>query len=382
MIEKVALGAYVDEERTRLGSAKKTIYSVTNHRGFIPALETFSKQVFSEDTSNYKVVRKGDLAFNPSRINVGSVALCPDEKGGAVSPMYTIVRCREGLLPEYLLYFLRSPVGLSEINHRTEGAVRFQLKFSDLQRIPIYLPSVSAQRRIIQILDEADELRRLRTRADRRTADLIPAIFDEMFGNPDHTNLSIKPLISLIRDDRPITYGILKPGDNIPDGVPYIRVLDIKNGRLNINELHKTSKEIAHQYRRSTLQPGDILITIRGTVGRTCIVPDNLQGANITQDTARLAPTNEVEVSYLNEFLNTPWAQGWMKHHMIGQAVKGINLGDVKKIPVPLPPLPLQRQFAARVSEVRALEEGQTASRKRLDDLFQSLLHHAFSGEL
>ena len=71
-----------------------------------------------------------------------------------------------------------------------------------------------------------------------------------------------------------------------------------------------------------------------------------------------------------------------MNHHTQGQAVKGINLGDLKKVPVPVPPLPLQKEFAARVSEIRAVQTEQVTSRHRLDGLFQSLLHSAFNGEL
>jgi type I restriction enzyme S subunit len=67
---------------------------------------------------------------------------------------------------------------------------------------------------------------------------------------------------------------------------------------------------------------------------------------------------------------------------MLGQAVKGINLGDLRKLPVPVPPLPLQKEFALRVAEIREVETGQAASRQRLDDLFQSVLYRAFNDEL
>jgi len=117
-------------------------------------------------------------------------------------------------------------------------------------------------------------------------------------------------------------------------------------------------------------------------VGRTCIVPDELDGANITQDTARLAVITAVEATYLVEFLNTPWAQNWMSRHMLGQAVKGLNLGDLRKLPIPVPPLALQEKFGDRVAENREIEAEQAASRGRLEALFQSTLHRAFSGEL
>ena len=177
------LGNFIEESRMRLGKNQRAIYSVTNDRGFVPSHEVFDKQVFSADTSAYKIVEYKNLAYNPSRINVGSIAICQNQNGGAVSPMYVIVRCHEGLLPEYLLYFLKSPLGFSQINHRTEGAVRFQLKFQNLKQIPIYLPSIPEQQRIVRFL-EADALCQLRAHADTRTNDFVPALFNEMFGDP------------------------------------------------------------------------------------------------------------------------------------------------------------------------------------------------------
>ena len=107
-----------------------------------------------------------------------------DKNGGAVSPMYVIVRCKTGLLSTYLLHFLKSDAGLHQIKQRCEGAVRFQLKFRDLCDIPILVPPLVEQERIVRLLDQADELRKLRAHADIRSADLIPALFNEMFGDP------------------------------------------------------------------------------------------------------------------------------------------------------------------------------------------------------
>jgi type I restriction enzyme, S subunit len=291
---------------------------------------------------------------------------------------YTRLRPPEVVSLKYLLLWFRS-VNLKSlaITATIPGLNRDTLY---AQKVPV--PPLSEQERIACVLDEADELRKLRTQADRRTDALIPALFHGMFGDPEHTRFSVKPLIELVVEERPITYGILKPGPDIEGGIPYVRVLDIKQSRLHVEQLRKTTKEIANQYRRSMLRPGDILVTIRGTVGRTCIVPDELTGANITQDTARLVTIPSIEPVYVVEFLNTSWAQGWIIHHAQGQAVKGINLGDLKKLPVPVPPLPLQKQFASHVTDIRAMETQQAASRQRLNDLFQSLLHRAFNGEL
>src|SRR3989338_7951020 len=159
------------------------IFSVTNEEGFVRS-EEFKKQVFSKDITGYKIVRKGDFAYNPSRINVGSVALLSDIEIATVSPIYEVFRPNENIIGEYLLYFLKSRVGLNLINHYSEGAVRHSLKYDGLSRIPIPLPPLPLQQKIVEILEEADNLRKLRRQADEKMKDLTPSLFVEMFGDP------------------------------------------------------------------------------------------------------------------------------------------------------------------------------------------------------
>jgi type I restriction enzyme S subunit len=282
----------------------------------------------------------------------------------------------------WLRYWLESLEFRQQITRLVTGSAQQNFGPSHLKTTTISLPPLEQQQRIVDLLGQVEELRKLRVQADYRTAELIPGLFHEMFGDPGRTNLPVKQLAELVLPERPITYGILKPGPDVQDGVPYVRVLDIKKNRLHIHQLLRTSKQIATQYKRSLLLPGDVLVTIRGTVGRTCIVPEELEGANITQDTARLAVIPAVKAIYLVEFMNTPWTQHWMTHRMVGQAVKGLNLGDLRKLPVPVPPLRLQVDFAKRVTEIRELETKQASGRRRLEDLFRSLLHRAFRGEL
>lgn len=168
-------------------------------------------------------------------------------------------------------------------------------------------------------------------------------------------NWKTVPLIELIDDARPISYGILKPGPDIENGIPYVRVVDLKDGEVDASHVRRTTTEIAHQYRRSLLKAGDVLMSIRGHVGRCGVVPAILAGANITQDTARLAVNEKCDSRYLLWTLRSPLVQRWMAKHTKGVAVTGINLGDVKKIPIALPPLAEQKRIAATLDQADAL---------------------------
>ena len=139
-------------EQTSKRNKDKTIHnvlSVNNRQGFIQQSEQFeNRNIASDDTSNYKIVEKDDFAFNPARINVGSIARLTLFERGIVSPMYNCFRTRDGLLPEYLDYYFESKPFFTEIQKRLEGSVRQCLSFDGLCNIPFCVPSVEIQRQI------------------------------------------------------------------------------------------------------------------------------------------------------------------------------------------------------------------------------------------
>lgn len=126
------------------------VLSVSNRYGFIEQKEQFEdRAVASDDTSNYKIVEFNDFAYNPARINVGSIARLKDRSKGIVSPMYICFRASESLLPEYLEYFFNTNRFQIELKKRLEGSVRQCLSYEGLCNISILLPSLKEQARIV-----------------------------------------------------------------------------------------------------------------------------------------------------------------------------------------------------------------------------------------
>ena len=152
------------------------------------------------------------------------------------------------------------------------------------------------------------------------------------------TNGSVKEALlgTLIDPKRPIVYGILMPGEHEEGGVPVVKVRDIKDGEIASKQsLLHTSPLIDQHYARSRVRKGDILFSIRGTVGRTAIVPESHDGVNITQDTARISAVG-VNRSYIIAAMATERFTRFVGVHTIGQAVKGINLRDLRRAPIRL----------------------------------------------
>ncbi|GAK54885.1 putative restriction-modification system specificity determinant [Candidatus Vecturithrix granuli] len=390
MSHNVLLANYIEEIRTRLRNQQRTVYSVTNTKGFVPSLDVFDKQVFSTDISNYKLVAQNDLAYNPSRINVGSVAICPDPQGGAVSPMYVIVRCKNGLLPAYLLHFLKSDVGLAEINLRTEGAVRFQLKFKDLQRIPIYLPSKEEQTRIVRLLDEADALRRLRARADTRMAAFIPALFHEMFGDPV-LNEKGWPLVLVSSFVHGFEAGKSILTEGIENPKSQYRVLKVSAVTWK-NYQPEESKPVPPDYNpliHHIVRKGDLLFSRANTtqlVGATAFVFETPPNILLPDKLWRFVWEEPLKIDPL--FVWSLFLHPSIRYELGSRAtgtsgsMKNISMQKVLSMKAILPPLALQHEFAARVQAARVIQAQQAASRARLEALFQSMLARAFAGEL
>lgn len=250
--------------------------------------------------------------------------------------------------------------------------------------VPVPVPPLSEQRRIAAILDHADALRAKRREALRDLRLLPQDVYLERFGDPiaNARRLPVVPLGDLIDPERPLTYGILMPGpDQGVSGVKYIRVVDMKYGEILVSGVRSTTPEIAASYRRSRLQSGDLLMSIRGHVGRFATVPDVLDGANITQDTARFALVG-ANGEYVRECLSTYGFQRWMDRHTKGVAVRGINLGDLRKMPIPVPSTAEQEEFSSQVRQIDILKRQQQSALGAFDDLFASLQSRAFRGEL
>ena len=185
---------------------------------------------------------------------------------------------------------------------------------------------------------------------------------------------------------RTISYGILKPGPNLDQGVPYVRVINMRGDTLGLDDLHRTSADIARQYERASLVPGDVLLSIRGTYGRVVQVPEALRGGNITQDTVRLAFVGPIDPSFACVYLRSPQAQAYFKQIARGVAVKGVNIGDLRTMPFPIPPLTEQLQIVAKVAELSSqLEDARLTAEsglRRAATLRHSLLGAAFAGRL
>lgn len=165
----IALGDLIAETTERSKGRDFQVWSVSNRLGFVRADEYFDKQIASVNTSNYKVVQPRTFAFNPSRINVGSIACNFGDQTGIVSPMYTLFRVKdeERVSPEFLLTYLKSDICRNQINQKIQGATRKVLKKDDLFSLQIPVPTIQEQRELLsRISSEMKQISALEEQID------------------------------------------------------------------------------------------------------------------------------------------------------------------------------------------------------------------------
>jgi type I restriction enzyme S subunit len=347
------------------------------------SLETTLENITAEGLANSasNLIPKGTVII-ASRVGLGKVAI--NLKPVAINQDLKALTPRSSdLSPRYLLLFLLSK---AEYFERTGvGATVKGLTLADYQKLDIVLPSLTEQERIVKLLDEGDDLRKLRTQADRRTADLIPSLFHEMFGDPD-SNPFDWPVTCASDLMDACDYGTSQKANEEGRGIPVLRMGNVTtDGCLDLEDL-KTVELADSELTKQRLQVGDVLFNrtnSRELVGKTGMWDGRFEAVPASYFIRVRFRPNAEHPQHFTTFMNLPFMKrrlAEMARGAVGQA--NINSQELKSIEFPVPPIKLQREFAARVSEIRAMQTEQATSRRRLDALFHSLLHRAFSGDL
>ena len=377
---KVRLGDFIQEYSVRNRAEEDIpVYSVTNTEGFCTGY--FDKDVASNDRSTYKIVPRGCFAYNPSRINVGSVDWQRHEDRVIVSPLYVVFSVSNGLLPQYLYYFLKSNVALTFIRATATGSVRDNLRFSMLQEFSIEMRSIEGQTKVIQTLDSIQKLIKLYKLQLRTLDTLIKARFVELFGDPEYNEKGwpIKKLNELC------SVGSSKriyQEEQTMEGVPFWRISDLvtkmDTGNVESNLFIPKNRYEELKAQGLVPEPGDILVTSRGTLGRCYIVaPDDrfyFQDGMISW----FSKYEDVTPLYIQFLFSMPGFRKQIDCMQAGSTVAYLSIAMLKKLDIMLPGRDVLEQFAAFVSQVDKSKAVVQAALDKAQLLFDSLMQQYF----
>lgn len=262
------------------------------------------------------------------------------------------------------------------------GAAQPQITREGLSKVVLEIPEQkSDQLYIAQVLSKAETLIEQRKESIRLLDEFLKSTFLEMFGDPHQSKYPFQELQDIVKPGKIVTYGIVQAGPHVEDGVPYIKSGDIKNGKINPIGLSRTSKQIADSYKRSEVNTGDIIMSIRATVGTVALLPKELDGANLTQGTARISPSEKVDRYFLLYYIESSYIQRWLNKQIKGATFREITLGRLREMPIMIPPLALQNKFSQIVTNTEILKEQYKNSLIELEKLYGVLSQKAFMGE-
>lgn len=190
----------------------------------------------------------------------------------------------------------------------------------------------------------------------------------------------------LLPATEPICYGVVQPGSETEGGIPLVRVCDLVDGTVEIEQLRTISAAVDEEYARSRLNGGEVLVSVVGTIGRVAIAPPETRGANIARAIARLSFTSSVPVDWAAAWLSAPYMQDRLNRDAREVARKTLNLSTLQRAPVPLAPLAEMSRIATSIlrsiESARRLETAYKAIQETSDTLEPALLAKAFRGEL
>lgn len=348
------------QEHSEPGRGRIPVVRIPNIRDRLDARDLVYLSGVDDSTRSRAAVSKGWLLLvgsngNPERI--GNAVLVEDDTDYLFASFLVGIKPDPRKIDERFLLRILSSDEIKTLLRRTvRGSTGLQnINLPALANYEFELPRMSEQRLIAEILDTLDDQIRatqqiiaklvfvqqglihdVMTRGIDADGELRPAsstVSHEI--GPVPSGWSIRSLDSVV--SHPITYGIVQAGPHVPGGIPYIRTGDMSGEDLSVDGMLRTSQRIASSFKRSTVRAGEIVCAIRATVGKVLPVPPELDGANLTQGTARIAPGPLV----LPRFLLWEMRYGRFQHQ-ISLSVKGttfaeITLGGLQQLLVAVP---------------------------------------------
>ena len=358
--ERVKLGDLISKAKVeRCGDRSFPVYSMTMHDGIVEQSGRFKKAIASKDRSSYKVVKKNQLVVG-FPIDEGVIYVQNHERAGIMSPAYNVWDFDSSrITPAYLELALHSPQSMAYYAEKLRGttARRRSLTADGLRALPIVLPSIERQSAVVEVLKgikgQIADARKTTDELDH----LVKSRFVEMFGdpvaNPKGWDVSTIKKTAVTYGDGPFGSN-LKSADYVPSGVRVIRLGNIMCGEFSEKDQSYVSYEKFESLRKYECTPGEVVIaTLGNPILRACIVPDfgvpSIHKADcIYYETNKEMVLPVFAMCAINHL--SMLQRALLDSH--GQTRARINSTQAGNLPMILPPMDLQQEFAAFVSQV------------------------------
>ena len=439
----VRLGELVENFSVRAkdvgGAHGLDFYGVSNEEGIIK-----TKDAAEDKAEDYKIIEKGCFAYNPYRVNVGSIGLVSDETRGLISPAYVIFKPKpKSIIPELLFKFLKSAEGLRQIIFYARGTVRQALRFEDLCNIEISIPDYSEQQGLYNKLINSQKSSNVLNAELKNQLELLKklrqqllqdAVQGKLLDQNESRKLSGEPASELLKKIKAEKEKLIaekklkkekelppiKPEEipfEIPENWVWCRLGDLGNFRrgpfgsaltkgIFVKEGYKVyeqrnaiyddhtlgeyfvTKEKFAELKAFRIFPKDLIVSCSGaTLGRIAEIPEDAREGIINQALMRIKLFNSTIInSYFIRLFRSPFMQKNIFSQAWGSAIPNmVGLVEIKKILIPLPPLAEQQRIVTKLDELmqycNELEASIKQSESQNSTLLKQVLREALRKE-
>ena len=347
-------------------SSEYPAYSINNQVGFIPQKEQFEEGSYDGlDKSSYRIVERGQFAYNPARINVGSIGVLKDCDKAIISSLYVCFDTSKDVCKSYLENWFRTTDFYKEIIRNTEGSVREYLFYENFSNIRIALPPLEEQKRIAEILECCDKVIRLKRELIEEKKKQKKSLMQKLMRlqTAHYRNDSLGQNITLISgvDFTPSYY------NETNDGTPYLTgASNIEGKNIIINRWTRFPRNIAVQ--------NDIILVCKGA-GVGTIAKMNYPKAHIARQLMAIRGGDKMKTDYIYYFLEDSIYEIKKKSKGL---IEGIDRKTILELRINVPPVSYQEKTIRILSsadhELDLLEQDLTQWERKKKSLMQLLL--------
>jgi type I restriction enzyme S subunit len=283
------------------------------------------------------------------------------------------------LIPKYIFYALKTIDYLALCHGAVKGKC---LNRASLSRIPVPYPPLSEQMRIVEMLDQADALRKNRAEADAKIEQILPALFYKMFGDPAMNTKGWK-IDSLDNGGATVRYGLGQPPQADSKGVPLIRATNISRGHISNKHMLYINPDDVPKNRIAFLSADEVIVVRSGAyTGDVAQITEKWDGAVAGYDLVVSPGTNFIG-EYIESYLLSPHIQNNYFGNLKARAGQPhLNAAQVSATPTLRPPKELQIKFAKQIHTIRKVKSDIVRVDEKINSLFNTILYRAFSGDL
>lgn len=309
-----------------------------------------------------------------------SIHYCDNPFSVSTDCLVAFAKDETKVYPKYVFYYLSGNINLLEEGFKGAGLKHISKGYINELQIP--LPPLATQKRIAEILDAADALRRKDQKLLKKYDELAQAIFIDMFGDPvkNEKGWEMKTIGESISFMTSGSRGWAQYYTE--NGDLFLRINNVGYNEIKLKDLIYVSAPDNAEATRTKVQEGDILMSITADLGRTCVIPARFPKAYINQHLAILRLQSKFEPNFVSQLFTTDFGKNQFKKLNKGGVKAGLNFDDIKSLQFINPPFEVQKKYSDALKELKNQEEYNRLNIKKTYDLFNSLIQKAFKGEL